>query len=324
MASSPRQSLSSVTQPTALGVNDTNVAELSQALQNSLSLDTNTQLPKPNTSVESPPKASCEASPDEHEKENAVEAKVLPAVSGGTEFPAYTSFFGQEYHRDELLTPTATWPPKQDSKPDCVGCPTEEPVCPTQEAKPSGIDKRDDIPKKLQLELKSPPTPVREEEELKRTDDGKERTLEVIAEIPEDVNFAIGNGQQNGEKSSPVQLVTEGNRIITSISQTLDQVAKFPMREDLPPSQLNVRSQANVSDDKQADANISHQVDMYFANPAALCDGTDRPGINSLVGTSLITPLEPNDKEMPKTRRSQSVGQFPSTPSKHKSGKWKQ
>ena len=74
----------------------------------------------------------------------------------------------------------------------------------------------------------------------------KERTLEVIAEIPEDVNTAIGNGQQNGEESSPVQLVTEGNRIITSISQTLDQVAKFPMREDLPPSQLNVRSQANV------------------------------------------------------------------------------
>ena len=58
-------------------------------------------------------------------------------------------------------------------KPDCVGCPTEEPVCPTQEAKPSGIDKRDDLSKKLQLELKSPPTPVREEEELKRTDDGK-------------------------------------------------------------------------------------------------------------------------------------------------------
>ena len=320
VASSPRQSSSSVTQPTALGVNDTNVAELSQALQSSLSLDTNTQLPKPNTSVESPPKASCEASADEHEKENAVEAKVLPAVSGGTEFPAYTSFVGQEYHRDELLTPTATWPPKQDSKPDCVGCPTEEPVCPTQEAKPSGIDKRDDIPKKLQLELKSSPTPVREEEELKRTDDGKERTLEVIAEIPEDVNFAIGNGQQNDEKSSPVQLVTEGNRIITSISQTLDQVAKFPMREDLPPSQLNVRPQANFSDDKQADANSSHQVDMYFANPAALCDVTDRPGVNSLVGTSLITPLEQNHKEMPKTRRSQSVGQFPSTPSKHKSG----
>ena len=96
VASSPRQSSSSVTQPTALGVNDTNVAELSQALQSSLSLDTNTQLPKPNTCVESPPKASCEASADEHEKENAIEAKVLPAVSGGTEFPANTSFVGQE------------------------------------------------------------------------------------------------------------------------------------------------------------------------------------------------------------------------------------
>ena len=170
------------------------------------------------------------------------------------------------------------------------------------------------------MELKSPPTLVREEEELRRTDDGKERTLEVIAEIPEDVNTAFGNGQQNVEESSPVQLVTEGNRIITSIAQTLDQVAKFPMREDLPPSQLNARSQANVSDDKQADANSTHQVDTYFANPAAPYDVTVRPGVNSLVGTSLITPLEQNDKEMPKTRRSQSVGQFPSTPSKHKFG----
>ena len=47
---------------------------------------------------------------------------------------------------------------------------------------------------------------------------------------------------------------------------------------------------------------------------------TARPGVNNLVGTSLITPLEQNDKEMPKTRRSKSVGQFPSTPSKHKVG----
>ena len=38
VASSPKQSSSIVTQPTSLGVNDTNVAELSQALQSSLSL----------------------------------------------------------------------------------------------------------------------------------------------------------------------------------------------------------------------------------------------------------------------------------------------
>ena len=116
------------------------------------------------------------------------------------------------------------------------------------------------------------------------------------------------------------QLVTEGKRIITSIAQTLDQVAKVPMRENLPPSQLNARSQANVSDDKQADANNTHQVATYSANPAAPYNVTVRPGVNSLVGTSLITPLEQNDMEMPKTRRSQSVGQFPSTPSKHKFG----
>ena len=321
VASSPRQSSSSVTQPTALGVNDTNVAELSQALQSSLSLETNTQLPKPNTCVESPPKVSCEASADEHEKENAIKAKVPPAVSGGTGPLANTPFVCYEYHRDELLTPTATWPPKQDSKPDCVGRPTEGPACPTQEAKPSEVDKRDDLPKKLHLELKSPPTLAREDEELRRTDDGKERTLEVIAEIPEDVNTAFGNGQQDVEESSPVQLVTEGKRIITSIAQTLDQIAKVPMREDSPPPKLNARSQANVSDDKQSDANSTHQVATYFANPAAPNEIlTARPSVNSLLGTSLITPLEQNDKEMPKKRRSQSVGQFPSTPSKHKVG----
>ena len=93
------------------------------------------------------------------------------------------------------------------------------------------------------------------------------------------------------------------------------------MLEDSPPPKLNARSQANCSDDKQSDANCTHQVATYFANPAAPNEIlTARPSVNSLVGTSLITPLEQNDKEMPKTRRSKSVGQFPSTPSKHKVG----
>ena len=130
--------------------------------------------------------------------------------------------------------------------------------------------KRDDLPKKLQLELKSPPTLVREDEELRRADDGKERTLEVIAEIPEDVNIAFSNGQQDVEESSPVQLVTEGKRIITGIAQTLDQVAKVPMREDFPPSKLNARPQANVSDDKQADANSTHFFFLHCRTSARL------------------------------------------------------
>ena len=45
-----------------------------------------------------------------------------------------------------------------------------------------------------------------------------------------------------------------------------------------------------------------------------------RPSVNSFNGTPLSTPFEQNDKDMPKARRSQSVGQFPSTPNKHKVG----
>ena len=169
--------------------------------------------------------------------------------------------------------------------------------------------------------MKSSPTLAHEDEEFRRTDDGKEQTLEVIAEIPEEVNTVFGNCQQDVEVSSPVQLLTEGNRIITSIAQTLDQIAKVPMLENSPPPKLNASSQFNCSDDKQSDANCTHQVATYFANPTVPNEIlAARPSVNSFVGTPLITPLEQNDKEMPKTRRSQSVGQFPSTPNKHKVG----
>ena len=176
---------------------------LVQALQSSLSLDANAQLPKPNMGAESPQKVSCEASADEHGKENMVKAKVPPAVSGGTGPSANTPYVSHEYQRDKIITPTATWPPSQDFKFDGVGCPTGEPACLTQEAKPCEVDKRDDLPKKLHLELKSPPTPARENEDLGRNDDGKKQTLEVITEIPEDVSTASGNCQQEVEESSP-------------------------------------------------------------------------------------------------------------------------
>ena len=71
VVSSPGQSQSIVTQPTVLGVNDTNVAELSRALQSSLSLDANTRLSQPNARVESPPRVSSEVHADEHEKKES-------------------------------------------------------------------------------------------------------------------------------------------------------------------------------------------------------------------------------------------------------------
>ena len=222
VVSSLRQSLSIATQPTALGVNDTNVAELSQALQSSLSLDTNAQLPKPNTCVESPPKIAGEGGADEQateqEKDQAIKAKVPPAVSGGTELNTSTPFVCQEYHCEVSITPTAAWPPNQDSTPSSFGCPAEGPACPIQEAKPRDVDEKEDLPKQLQLELKSSPALAHEEKELGRTDDRKERTLKAIAEIPEDANTGCGNRQQEVEESSPAQLLTEGKKIITSIA----------------------------------------------------------------------------------------------------------
>ena len=321
VASSPRQSSSIVTQPTSLGVNDTNVAELSQHLQSSLSLGTNKELPEPNTCLESLPMASRRASADQKEKGNAINAKVPPAVSGGTGPHANTPLGRHEYDRDELITPTATWPLKQDTKPGSFGCPTQGPACLTQEVKPSEVDNRDDLPKKVQVELENPPTLAYDDEEFRRADDDKEQTLEVITEIPEDVNTVLGNCQQEAEESSPVQLITEGKRIITSIAQTLDKIAKVPMQENSPPPKPNASSQVNSSDNKQFDANGTHQVATYVANSTVQNEIlAARPSVSRFEGIPLSTPFEENDKEVPKARRSQSVGQFPSTPNKHKVG----
>ena len=212
VASPPRQSSPIVTQPTSLGVNDTNVAELSQHLQSSLSLGTNKGSPEPNTCLESLPMASHRASTEQKERGNATNAKVPPAVSGGTGPHANTPLERHEYDRNELITPTATWPLERDTKPGSFGCPTQGPACLTQEVKPSEVDNRDDLPKKVQVELENPPTLAYDDEEFRRADDDKEQTLEVIAEIPEDVNTVFGNCQQEAKESSPVQLITEGKK----------------------------------------------------------------------------------------------------------------
>ena len=117
-------------------MNDTNVAELSQGIQSSLSLGTNKELLEQNTCFwRGLPKASLRASADGKEGENGapsemnnnsvpvipplslgMKAKVPPAVSGGTGPQANTRLRCHEYHRDELITPTATWPLNQDAK----------------------------------------------------------------------------------------------------------------------------------------------------------------------------------------------------------------
>ena len=111
------------------------------------------------------------------------------------------------------------------------------------------------------MERKNPPIPAYDNEELRRANDDQEQTLEVIAEIPEDINTIVENFQtQDAEESSPVQLVSEGKRLITSISQTLDKIAKVPIQENSPPPQPNAGSQVNSQDNKQSDALGTHKV----------------------------------------------------------------
>ena len=73
--------------------------------------------------------SSSEVHADEHEKRNIIEAKVPPAVSGGTGPIANTSLC-HELHSEKVITPTATWPPKQDPQSEIAGCLSEEPACP--------------------------------------------------------------------------------------------------------------------------------------------------------------------------------------------------
>ena len=250
-----------------------------------------------------------------------VKAKVPPAVSGGTELHANTQLNINKYHHEEPITPTATWPLNQDAKPDYVNCPAEEPACLMQEVKPNGGNGSDDLLKKGQVEKKNPTIPAYDDEELRRAMDQKEQTLEVIAEIPEDINTVGENCQQDVEESSPVQLVSEGKRLITSISQTLDKIVKVPIQEPFPPPQLNAGSRLKGQVLNQADVVGAQKVDTYFP-PSTVPNEilAERPTVNSLEGTPLSGLLEQNDKGMPKARRSQSVGQSPSTPNKHKIG----
>ena len=340
VASSPKQSSSIVTQPTPLGVNDTNVAELSQALQSSLSLGTNKELLEQNTCLESQPKASLHAGEDGKERENGalskkdnnsvpvsppvptgMMAKVPPAVSGGTGLQANTQLKVHEHHRDDLITPTATWPLNQNAKPDFADCTTEGPACLTLEAKPREVDNSNDLLKKGQAVRKHPLIPAHDDEELRRSNDGKEQALEVIAEIPDAIHTIVEYCQQDAEESSPVQLVSEGKRSITSISQTLDKIANFPIQENSPPPQPNAVPSGNSQVNKQSDELGTHKVATYFPHSTVPNEIlAARPSGNSFEGTPLSTPFEQNDKDMPKARRSQSVGQFPSTPNKHKVG----
>ena len=174
-----KQSSSIVTQLTSLGVNDTNVAELSQALQSSLSLGTNKELLKQNTCLGSQPKTSLQASANGKEREHCalsgmnsnsipvspplplgMNAKVSPAVSGGTGPHGNIPPQSHEYHRDEAITPTATWPPNQNAKPYFADCSTKGLAYFTQEAKPKDVANSDDPPKKGQAEKENPPMPA--------------------------------------------------------------------------------------------------------------------------------------------------------------------
>ena len=318
VASLTRQSQLSLTHPTELGVNDTNVAELRVALQNSLSIEADTQLSKPKAGIEMQLNVSCDASADEHEEGKNIKSTVPPAVSGGTEPSVNLSFECHEHRREETISPTATWPPNPPSKTGRAYNQTEELTCLTRVAKPIEYDKGESHDQPI-IGLKDPPTIVLDKDDLGRNEDGTKQTLQVITESHEENNISTGNLRQDVEVSSPTSLVAEGKRINRSITQTLKPNANVSTPENSSPPDLNARPSANVIDDKQGDAKCFQPFATYVSNPAAPLESvTAKTGLHSLGGIPLITPLEPDDKEMPKARRSKSVGQFPSTPSKHK------
>ena len=189
---------------------------------------------------------------------------------------------------------------------------------------PKDVANSDDPPKKGHAEKENPSIPGYDDDELRRANDDKEQALEVITEIPKDINTVVEDCQQDAEEPSPAQLVSEGKRLITSISQTLARIAKIPIQENSPLPQMNAGSQVDSQDNKQTDALNTHgasKVATYFPNstvPSEILAA--RPCFIGFEGTSPSAPFEQNDKEMPKARRSQSVGQFPSTPNKHKVG----
>ena len=318
VASLTRQSQLSLTHPTELGVNDANVAELSVALQNSLSIEDDTQLSKPKAGIEMQLNVSCDASADEHEEGKNIKSTVPPAVSGGPEPSVNLSFECHERRREETISPTATWPPNPPSKTGRTYNQTEELTCLTRVVKPIKHDKGEFHDQPI-IGLKDPPAIVLDRDDLGRNEDVTKQILQVITESHEENNISTGNLRQDVEVSSSTSLVADGKRINRSITQTLKPNANVSTPKNSSSPDLNVRPSANVIDDKQEDAKCFQPFTAYVSNPATPLESvTAKTGLHSLRGIPLITPLEPDDKEMPKARRSKSIGQFPSTSSKHK------
>ena len=248
--------------------------------------------------------------------------KVPPADIGGKGLQATTHLKANESHREELaITPTATWTLNQDAKPGYLDHPTEELVCPAQLAKQNEGDNLDDPLKQAQAETKNPPTLACNDEELGRVGNGKEQNLEFTIEIPEGTDTVGENCQKEVEESSPVEIASEGRNLITSESKTLDKLAKVPIPENPSSSKLNAGTQVSSLAIEQPDEGGVQSVDTYLPHstiPKEIL--AERPRVNSFEGTPLGSLMEQNDKGMPKARRSQSVGQFPSTPNRQKVG----
>ena len=342
VCSSPKQRLPTETQLTSLGVNDTNVAELSQALRSSLSLGTSKKWHSQNTCSENWPKASLSASGKEKERENVAlsnfddgivqvspslpndtNVKVPPADIGGKGLQAITHPNANEFHCEELLmTPTATWTLNQDAEPGSFDHPTEELACPAELAKHDEGDNRLDGPfKQGQVETKSPPTLSREDKELERSGNGKEQNLEFTTEIPEGTTTVGENFQKKVEEPPLTEMASEGRIfMITSEQKTLDKLAKVPISENPPSLKLTVGTQAcSPVIKKLDDGGVVQSVATYLPHSTIAQEVlAERPMVNSFEGTPLNSIMEQNDKVKPKARWSQSVGQFPSTPNSKK------
>ena len=340
--SSTKQRSSSETQLTSLGANDTNVAELSQALRSSLSLGSSRKLQGLNAYSEDRPRDSPLVIGDGKEKEdnarsnledsigqaplsspNDINVKAPPAAIGSKGLPAIEHSIANELRSDEqLLTPTATWTFKPEVEPNTANCPTEELPFSDELAKHcEGHNQLDGPLTQGQVETKSPPTRTYKSQELERSSDEKGPTGELSTGVPENIATFEEDSPKKARKPPGVDDVSEGRSFMSASEQkAYNELAKFPISENSSPRNLHVETQVGRCVNKKSEDNDGIQSDATYLPHSAVANEflAERPMVNSFEGTSLCSCVEQNDRVMPKARRSQSVGQFPSTPNSKK------
>ena len=326
---------------TSLGANDTNIMELSQALKSSLSLGSGKKSHGQSASVEDRPKDSPLAFRDEKEKENNVRSnfgnrgeqalfsspndvyeKVPPAAIGGKGTPAIVHPTANKLCSDEKpLTPTATWTLQPDVKP-CAGNPSDELTRPDQLTEQEEGNKQPDISlTQRQVETRNPPTRPNINQEFEKSSLEKESNGELNTGIPENIALSGEEVLRNTGRPPYVDDGSEERTFMPAGEQAVhEKVDKLPIFADVSPRKLNAEIQGCclVNNEIQSIDEIRSEATYLPRSMAEEELFAERPVVNLSGKTPLCSLVEQNDRVEPKARRSQSVGQFPSTPNRKK------